>query len=610
MVSPARRSRDARYALFAFGALLAAYPLGAQDAKARVTVGPNILVSLDGAVPHIEPMLACHPRDAKVLAAAVTVQQEWGTTIATYASTDGGASWRAATLPLADAGDPQIAIGANGSFYAMGLGSIGAGDVGASNLYTFRSEDSGRTWQAPVFVGRGQDHEQIVIDRTGGARDGRIYVASLYNDYDLGVFRSFDDARSWRAVTRFDSTNARYGQNVSDPLVLSDGTIWAPFTRWTRRRPAAGDADSAFSGYALSTDGGESFTPARIFLVEHAGASRLLGRQQVPEYAVDASAAHRDRIYMVYARRGEGWPRLVLQFSDDRGSSWSPARAIDTSVPDSAEQFQQMVAVNRDGVVGITWFDTRASADRSAFDEYFTASLDGGLTFLPARRVSTASSRPDAAGNLGLLGEVRATRDTAYIRVGASAGRRGIGGDYMGLCASVDGAFHAMWTDARWNVYRLYTAAIRVGAPAAPAPRPATVAVRALAAHEFEVIFEPVAFDSASRVIAIPFRLANRSGRTIYGPLRVRFDVNPKLGDRGAVDVRFYPEILGADNGVAGAGAEFDLTALMGPDGTIEPGGSTATFTLRIRAAPTDPYISQLMTIVTGGMPAPTRSPE
>ena len=45
--------------------------------------------------------------------------------------------------------------------------------------------------------------------------------------------------------------------------------------------------------------------------------------------------------------------RVYLQFSDDRGTTWSEAKPIDASTPAHAEQFNQMVAVNRDGVVGV-----------------------------------------------------------------------------------------------------------------------------------------------------------------------------------------------------------------------------------------------------------------
>src|SRR5207249_10394359 len=103
-------------------ALVAIFPLtsdaqsrrmgGASSSRsARVEVGPNILVSNDGSVTHIEPHLAADPNSLRRLVGAVTVNYEFGSRIASYASTDGGYSWTPSSLPLADAGDPQVAFG-------------------------------------------------------------------------------------------------------------------------------------------------------------------------------------------------------------------------------------------------------------------------------------------------------------------------------------------------------------------------------------------------------------------------------------------------------------------------------------------------------------------
>jgi hypothetical protein len=38
------------------------------------------------------------------------------------------------------------------------------------------------------------------------------------------------------------------------------------------------------------------------------------------------------------------------------------------------------------------------------------------------------------------------------------------GGDYIGLAASADGSFHAVWSDARGGAFRTFTARIDVDA--------------------------------------------------------------------------------------------------------------------------------------------------
>src|SRR5262249_21167974 len=110
-----RRASRIAAAVFAANAI-AMLPSGAQQ-RAKIVVGPNILVTDDGIVPHIEPHLAVHPANSKVLVGTVTVQRETDHVVAAYASKDGGYSWAPSALPLKSAGDPQVAIGKSGTVY-------------------------------------------------------------------------------------------------------------------------------------------------------------------------------------------------------------------------------------------------------------------------------------------------------------------------------------------------------------------------------------------------------------------------------------------------------------------------------------------------------------
>ena len=107
------------------------------------------------------------------------------------------------------------------------------------------------------------------------------------------------------------------------------------------------------------------------------------------------------------------------------------------------------VAVNGEGVVGVTWYERRKEAGGECQHVYFTASLDGGKTFLPEVRVSSAPSCP------------------ATPRNGRAGTRWPAGGDYSGLVAAADGTFHVLWADSRDGIYRLRTAPITVKATAA-----------------------------------------------------------------------------------------------------------------------------------------------
>lgn len=100
--------------------------------------------------------------------------------------------------------------------------------------------------------------------------------------------------------------------------------------------------------------------------------------------------------------------------------------------------------MNRDGVIGIAWYDGRNHPDRACLDIYFTASLDGGESFLPEQKVSSEARvliRPPTVG-----------RPTAFTA----------GGDYNGLAAGADGRFHLLWSDSRSGRFGLRTATITV----------------------------------------------------------------------------------------------------------------------------------------------------
>ena len=172
--------------------------------------------------------------------------------------------------------------------------------------------------------------------------------------------------------------------------------------------------------------------------------------------AVDRSSRQQDRIYVAvdgFWKRegvrpgdlqGSTEPGIFVIHSDDAGTGWSKrvpvsdaAREVNAEVP--------AIAVNRDGVVVIAWYDTRDDPTGRCFDIYMTLSHDGGQTFLPNTRVTPETSCP-----------------------GASAEQKGVarrwqfGGDYSGPTAGADGAFHIFWADSRTGLYQIWHRAIEV----------------------------------------------------------------------------------------------------------------------------------------------------
>jgi hypothetical protein len=163
--------------------------------------------------------------------------------------------------------------------------------------------------------------------------------------------------------------------------------------------------------------------------------------------AVDTSTGpSRDRLYLTCTNRDRN--TIFVHYSSDRGERWSAPVRVESAAGEVIFRRTPSIAVNKDGVVAVTWYERRKEGTRECQHIYFTASLDGGKTFLPEARVSSAPSCPDTPRN------------------GGSAKRWPAGGDYSGLAAASDGSFHVLWSDSRNGIYQLWSARVQVNAAA------------------------------------------------------------------------------------------------------------------------------------------------
>jgi hypothetical protein len=102
------------------------------------------------------------------------------------------------------------------------------------------------------------------------------------------------------------------------------------------------------------------------------------------------------------------------------------------------------VAINKDGVLAVTWYDTRGlSPGQTGWDVRLRASRDGGETWGPSVRVTEVSTQTS-----------RKTRKTL-----------GGVGHTAGLAADAGGVFHCLWVDGRSGVGQVWTAAVTVRTP-------------------------------------------------------------------------------------------------------------------------------------------------
>jgi hypothetical protein len=624
--------------------LLAAAPLGGAEARPapspagpRVVVGPNVLVSRDGDVPHVELMLATSPRTAKhLLGGAITATRPaGGVACRAYSSTDGGSTWKASEFPEQvewGGADPQVAWTARGTALFVALTS-NKSEKGkdCSSMHVWRSEDAGRTWLPATEIpcNPSWDHEQIVVDYTAGRFAGRIYMAALYDYpvYRVGVFRSDDDGRSWTGPVEAANGGGTIGINGVTPMVLSDGTLVVPYGDFPflpDKRPKEGTVTLGNLWTVSSTDGGITFSkPAKVvgqrYFMTRKNRKPLGG---FPKFATSgASKNHPDRLYVVWEDYNDGPYRLLFARSTDRGRTWSAPRPLDAKVAAGTHQYQPAIATNADGVVAITWFDTRESRDGSEYHQYFTASADGGETFLPTVQVSSAPSRARGAGNRQVTPTVWSDADGIYLSMLSATSRYESGGDYMGLAADRDGAFHPFWADSRTGTFQIYTARVAVELPpkpeeggggggggkaaaAAPAKKPEPARAEASLAGKVDFVFDPTRLDVEKNELEIPVRLVNVSNQPIYPPIRVEitgfgFPKYESEEDKKR-NAENAPSAVNASNGKAKEGAIFDFGPAIAGSEALEPGAQTNPVVMRFRLV--DPDQTPSLTLKAVGM--------
>ena len=555
--------------------------LGAQGKPAQITLGPNVQVSKGlGNDAHFEIVLAADPKNANNLIGGSIVFSE-RTNInshVAYVSFDRGKTW-SPTLIVADElccnYDPAVTFGPDGIAYFLFFGPTSERKY---HIYLYRSKDAGKNWLAPIkipFV----DRPFVTADDTEGRYRGRVYVYGNsriklldggFGATELSVFRSADGGGSFEPPTRLASALGHEILGNANGVVLSDSTLVYVFGELQERSGKLEEKPSrpnALMKVVTSSDGGETFSKAIAisdFALPWSWASNV-----VPYLAVDRSGSpFKDRLYVVYPDVSSGRVQIMFAYSSDKGKSWSkPVVVNDDRVPidhtNGPDHFMPVVAVNRDGVVGVMWYDRRESTNNLDWRTRFTASLDGGETFLPSVNVSEASfthGRDDkwAVKAFGSGGGSNWTG--AKYRGGSLKLQLGLSGSYLsggdtaGMAADAGGIFHLFWVDNRTGISQIWTAPVTV--------RGTTTRNGAADLADLEDISEKIRidytnthYDRVSNTLSVDAQLVNVSDETIIGPVKAR--VISLKSDIG------IPKVLNGDNGETGLGVVWDFSQLM-----------------------------------------------
>jgi hypothetical protein len=440
---------------------------------AEINVGPNVQVSAArGAIHHREVVLAADRSHADRLLACSMLGAGQGRTVssAAYVSSDGGRTWSAPFVSDEHfSGDPTCAIGADGTFYFATKVNEGKHDESgfASDwdyLRLRRSTDGGRTWKTIPSL-HANDRPWMAVDDTNGRYRGRLYIAfeehvhGEREGHAQGSFRhmfrlitSLDAGESfpYRVDRALLDEGGPTGSNslACSTVVTADGTVAVLHHHQLTGPPQPTGKLTEVGGWLQlfrSRDGGESVEPA-VKIADVKSAYNLPHARGV----TGSMAAFKDRLYGVWTDTGSGRAQIMLSSSADGGDTWSPPSRISDDPVEGRpsggpDHFMPTVAANRDGVVGVMWYDRRDNPDNRGYYARFRASIDGGATWLPSVRVSEAPNLAREEGG-GMAGKFLVT-----------------GGDTAGLAADAEGRFHALWIDNRTGAQQVWTATITVG---------------------------------------------------------------------------------------------------------------------------------------------------
>jgi len=426
--------------------------LGASAFGQTYEVGLNVQVSAAlPAVRHYETYVAADRKDARHLIACAYVVRP-GNQVDTvfYVSFDRGKSWTN-TLTVPVAVDPSCAIGLDGAAFAASVHDL-ADEKGTPVLNVYRSGDGGRTWQASrVSVDAPPiDRAYLTVDDTESTFRKRVYVhAYRYTRNPISAVLFFPSANEGRS---FDKMLVNAAASFEKPwffpgngVVASDGTFYALMAEMddskrnmsyrTDAASAPSVSNAVLSVYA-SRDGGKTFTLAGK--IADAYYDWRVPQVSMPSLAVDRSRGpFRDRLYAVWPdARFEHRTQILFAASMDHGRTWTAPTVVERDGT-ANNSFMPVVAVNRNGVVGVSWYDRRDNPDNLGYYVRFAASVDGGKSWLPSVRVSTAAHVSDDD-------------------------MRKNSGDTAGLTADADGVFHPVWIDNRTGVPQMWTALVRV----------------------------------------------------------------------------------------------------------------------------------------------------
>lgn len=428
-----------------------------------------------------ESSIAVNPKNPKVL---ISMAVDYRDTSAAwiYFSTDEGRTWRNKKLgrPYSNwrsSNDPSVAFSYDGIGYAV-YGAFGeisdtALLFGENGVFLARTLDDCKTWEAhiPIIVHRGEqtldsafeDKYYISVDNSPTSPfKGNLYVPwkrviPRDSSTQIVISKSTDKGLSWSTPIAISprksgsSEDTTFGQSF--PLATC-GPSGEVYVVWN-------DGIEKGIGFAKSTDGGNTFSAARIIIRYNSfGKAKYITNQgfrhtvknkvraeAYPSIVCDYTTGPR-RGYLYLCWSADSVPNVYFSRSSDGGETWSAPKIVHSE--DKNDQFWPWIAIDpTNGDLAIMYLDSRRDPQNLLVECWVSYSSDGGETWID-KPVS------DVATDLRL----NPFTDNSFA------------GDYSG-CAFYNGKIYPSWVDMRnaaKNIFDsdVYTSYISIHTPNPP----------------------------------------------------------------------------------------------------------------------------------------------
>ena len=430
-----------------------------QFGNTEAVVNPNFRLLPSSNSTQSEISVDIHPTNPNILFASANTTNWPVTTLygtGLYWSTNGGINWTGYDNPPigSNSGDPAAVIGPNGNFYIGYIRNGGGQGVSVST-------NNGASWNNYVAAsdpGSGNllDKNHLWVDKhLTSPYVNRVYDAWTHfvtgspSDNQVVLNYSTNNGVSWSSFVDLSASlspgSHAQGVNISTG---PNGEVYATFAIYDNWGTGIYGEDAI--GFAKSTNGGVSFTKARIYSAPNFGIRGTLKSTNIrvssfPSMAVDRSGGPRNGyIYIVWPQRGVAPagsdPDIVLIRSTNGGVTWSsPVRVNNDALNNGKDQYYPWCTVDQsNGALHIVFYDNRNTTSDSS-GVWMATSFDGGITF-ENYQVSDANFKPKPISGLA----------------------SGYQGDYIGITAS-NGKAYPVWAEDRTGNYQAWSTIVSFG---------------------------------------------------------------------------------------------------------------------------------------------------